>query len=70
LIVNDLRLDNCSHCACVTCLIGYSVDRAIEELESGALGCWNCEEDEEDPQHLACVVLYERDNVIWDGRCI
>lgn len=68
----QLRLDDCSHCACVTTLVGYTVERAIADLETGRLGCWNCLEDQEGDEadgHVACVVLYEGDTVLQDGRC-
>jgi len=63
-----LKLDDCSHCACYTSLIGYSIDKAISELEEGTLGCDNCMED--DDGHHTCVALMneETDEVYWDGR--
>jgi len=67
----ELILDDCSHCACQTALQGYSLERAIEELESGQLGCWNClDQQEVDADgHYACVVLYDDGKIVWDGRC-
>ena len=65
--MSDLRLDDCSHCACVTYLHLYTREKAIQALESGDLGCRNCLED--DDGHGSCVVLYDGDEAIWDGRC-
>jgi hypothetical protein len=62
----NLRLDDCAHCACVTILSGYTRETAIRELQAGSLGCWNCQEAEDD--HLSCVVLYDDEEVVWDGR--
>jgi len=63
----NLYLDDCSHCACITHLVNYTPEQAIKELEKGSLGCHNCEED--DDGHHTCVVFYEGDKVLWDGRC-
>jgi len=67
----SLRLDDCSHCACVTHLTGYTVERAIADLETRQLGCWNCEDQggDEPDGHFRCVALRDdEDNVLWDGR--
>jgi len=68
-----LRLDDCVHCACVTHLSGYTREQAVKELEDGSLGCWNCLDQQEegglDDGHCACVILYDGDEVVWDGRC-
>lgn len=67
--MSDLRLDDCSHCACTTHLFGWNLNKAVSALESGKLGCDNCCDHDED-DHIACVVLYdENDAVLWDGRC-
>lgn len=65
-----LKLDDCAHCACVTPLAGYTRAQAIEALENGTLGCWNCLEDQQGHPdgHVACVALFEGDEVVWDGR--
>lgn len=68
-LVNRLSLDDCCHCACCTDLAGYTREQAVEELERGILGCANCLEDEADDKHFACVILYEDDIPVWDGRC-
>lgn len=67
----DLRIDDCCHCACFTELSGYTRERAIQDLENGTLGCDNCMEDQEtNPDgHTTCVVLFEDDVPVWDGRC-
>ena len=65
----DLRLDDCVHCAAVTHLPApWTKEKAIAALERGELGCWNCTDADEDG-HIACVVLYENDTAVWDGRC-
>jgi len=66
----SLSLDDCSHCACVTQLIGYTKETAIEALERSELGCENCLDDEpDDVGHHRCVALFDDDgNVQWDGR--
>lgn len=65
----SLRLDDCSHCACVTPLVGYSIESAIEALQTGELGCWNCQDAGED-DHVACVALFDdADKILFDGRC-
>ena len=66
---DDLRLDDCSHCACDTPLCGYTRASAIAALEAGELGCWLCMEDSDGDGHAGCVVLYDGDEVVWDGRC-
>lgn len=64
-----LTLDDCSHCACVTQLSGYTRETAIAALEAGTLGCDNCmDTDPDDVGHLACCALYEDGAVVWDGR--
>ena len=63
-----LRLDDCAHCACTTELVGYTRERALLELNEGSLACWNCSEQAED-DHVACVVLYDGDEVVADFRC-
>lgn len=64
----SLSLDDCSHCACVTPLSGYTRESAVAALESGELGCWNCSEDTENLKHFQCVALFENGEVAWDGR--
>lgn len=66
--MSDLRLDDCSHCACLTPLCGYTREQAIAELDDGTIGCWNCLEDEDGGGHHACVALYDGDEMVWDGR--
>jgi len=64
-----LILDDCSHCACVTQLSGFTRETAILALLDGTLGCDNCmDTDPDDVGHLACVALYENDVLVWDGR--
>ena len=67
-----LSLDDCSHCACSTELIGFkSAADAIEALERGETGCDNCMEDQDEHPdgHTRCVALFDADgNVLWDGR--
>lgn len=68
-----LRLDDCSHCACSTELVGYeSAKEIIDELERGECGCDNCMElieHDGDVGHGSCVALFdENDVVLWDGR--
>jgi len=70
----DLRLDDCEHCACVTPLPGWTREQAIAALERGELGCWLCMEDADaraisGARHDTCVVLYDGDEAVWDGRC-
>ena len=69
--MNNLRLDDCCHCACVTHLLGYTRERATQELKEGLLGCDNCIDDQEEHPdgHITCVVLYDGDEAVWDGRC-
>jgi hypothetical protein len=66
-----LRLDDCSHCACATHLSGFTRESAVRALEAGELGCDNCEDDEDGDGtgHTTCVVLYDEDEIVWDGRC-
>jgi len=71
----NLRLDDCAHCAAVTHLPSppWTRESAIEALERGELGCWLCMEDAEaEPEccdgHYRCVVLYDGDEVVWNGR--
>lgn len=66
----DLRLDDCDHCACVTWLPGWTREKALAALENGELGCDNCQDDEwERPEgHTRCCVLYDGNEVVWDGR--
>lgn len=67
--MNNLRLDDCSHCACLTSLSGYTQESAVKELESGKLGCDNCMDiDPDDKDHHQCVALFDGDEVVWDGR--
>jgi len=65
----DLRLDQCSHCACTTVLVGYTRERAILELNDGTLACWNCLDQDED-DHRSCVVLFDGDEQVLDSRCV
>jgi hypothetical protein len=64
--MSDLRLDDCSHCACVTHLSGYTRETAIAALERRELGCDNCMEDGDG--HAQCVALFDGDSIVWDGR--
>ena len=66
--MSDLRLDDCTHCACSTELVGYTRASAIAALERGELTCENCAEDEDDSMHQCCVALFDGDEVLWDGR--
>ena len=67
----SLRLDDCVHCAALTTLPGWARDDAIAALERRELGCWLCMEDSPDgcDGHTTCVVLYDGDEPVWDGRC-
>ena len=67
----DLRLDQCSHCACTTVLVGYTRERAILELNDGTLACWNCLDQQAGGDfHVSCVVLYDGDERVLDNRCV
>lgn len=78
----SLSLDNCVHCACRTEIVlkprpdapppSPDAARAIELLDRGEIGCWNCEDGYDDAAdgHVRCVQLLDGDgNVLWDGRC-
>lgn len=68
--MSDLRLDDCSHCACMTRLAGYSRESAIAAIEDGSLTCWNCGDQGDDSDgHERCVVLFDGDTVVRDFRC-